>query len=172
MVPLPVAGDYTEYQNKTKPFQIDLGTNFISIQEMRFYCAGSIKGGLSTFVGPLNCPFDSYFSARFRLDQNSLLVAKGPYAGRNTYPAYEPFESEISFISYGNPCSSFLLDGKAEGWVQLGGDGYGEIIILDWPTGYVDAAWITIVATPVPEPATIALFACIFFHKRKDKGTN
>jgi hypothetical protein len=157
VVPLPVEGDYAEPGNARRSFQIDLNTSLASIQEIRFHCIGSVRAGQYFFGSPSGV-FSSLFSAFITPSPNSILWAQGPYVGAATFPAAESFESEITFrTAYGTSPPTFLLDGRAEGRVQLGPDAYGELGPAVYPTGHIDAAWIVIEATPVPEPTMVGL---------------
>ena len=148
-VPLPT-GEY--YFKQRQPFSLDLGTELAEIRSVRVHAEGSIVAPLAGPYGlegtrPIN---GTFAFGLFRDGQQSATSVTSSLAGRATYPDPEPFAEIVPFGQ--NQSWQFLLDGKADGFVQFV---HGDLITgaAGDGRGILSTATLIIDATPIPEPA-------------------
>ena len=148
-VPLPT-GEY--HFKQRQPFSLDLGTELAEIRSVRVHAEGSIVAPLAGPYGPgPTTPINGTFAIGLLRDGQTAMSVTTGLAGRATYPDPEPFAETVPFGE--NPAVwQFLLDGKADGYVQFV---HGDLIreIAGDGRGILSTATLIIDATPIPEPA-------------------
>ena len=168
-VPLDCAGDYLAFQTWTT--DIDLGTSFSEITSARITWSGEIIAEVVTGGGQdyLDGQFVASLYDFDREDCDAQAFAQG---GAQTYPDPEPFDLISPFSASIPPTDwSSLLDGQTT--IEVGLFGvfrYFNVITLAHPSGTLDQATLIIEGTPVPEPATVLLFApglCLMRLRKK-----
>lgn len=159
-VPLPeVTGHHTFGDEKA--FSFDLGFPLAEIRDVRLRLEGSIVAPWMS--GPFNPagPYDANFQIYMLAEPDvGGVFARGPGAGRVTYPEPEPFAAEVPFN--GAPWR-FLEDGAARGGTFLFARRDMETPYPVGGSGTVTAATLIIDATPVPE-ATATTFLSLTLY--------
>ena len=143
IIPLPVCGSYTMGQGRD--FTIDVGTELLQINEVRFVCEGTVTAGLGYWMNPFSDNFYGFFDT-----DPGYMVAYGPMVGASTYPLPEPFSDNPEFVPKFGATWDFLLDGQANGSVILS----MVFCMPEFPhkapaSGYLEVATIQIDAVPL-----------------------
>ena len=144
VVPLPgCLGYYT--MGESESFTIDLGVDLRQINEVRFICAGTVTGGLDYWMEAYSDHFYGFFDT-----EPGYMIAVGPTVGASTYPSPESFSDNPRFEPRFGATWDFLLDGKADGSVDLSNIMFmPEFPPISLPTGYLEDASIEINAVPL-----------------------
>lgn len=136
--------------------EFDLGITFTEISNAYIDWSGTITAELIGADPPF--PINGQFVARlYESDPHDYMGAAFVRAGVATYPDPEPFDLQSSFINWS---WSMLLDGQGRIEIWFGGIARPEIWdTVEPPSGMLDSATLVFNGTPVPEPATVILFA-------------
>jgi len=145
-VPLNVNGYYT-FQDLVD-FNIDIGVQLAQINEVRFQAQGDITA--VDAPGLFECTFIAA-PAKWQHSYSPEIPPSSP-------PVSVSFDCDATFISSNGATWDFLLDGQANGYVRLiTSVAYFPEFPPDDITGNINSASLLIDATPVPEPASLAL---------------
>jgi hypothetical protein len=130
--------------NNPKMQVVDLGVTFLSIEEVRFGCSGTITPGLGCGDG-VERPVFPYFEmpgeieGYMNTDPGFWSCWIGPYDGY--------FSDEETFRGHFHPTWDFLLDGQGQVVVSLVTIGGVGIVMLVPPTATITEAWLTVRGT-------------------------
>ncbi len=138
IVPLEAQGSYVTGQ--ATPVEFDLGVMLSDVNEVKFFCDGTITAGVSCIGTPFSWRFSAYLDA-----DTGFMSATGPWAGEDTYPSPEPFTGQSQFRPHFGGTWEFLLDGHATVRVEFSPVYYiPEFPPREFPYGYLSSASIIV----------------------------
>ena len=128
IVPLGAEENYVTGQET--PFEFDLGVLLSDVNEVEFFCNGTITAGVSCIGTPFSWAFSAYLDA-----DTGFMWADGPWA----------FTGQSQFRPHLGGTWEFLLDGHATGQVSLPPVLYvPEFPPREFPYGYLSSASIIV----------------------------